>query len=421
MKNQRKMLILSSLGGALEAYDFLIFVFFVSYISQLFFAPLSPFWRDVSAYGLFSAGYILRPFGGVILAHFGDRFGRKNIFILSLILMVIPIFVIAMLPTYAQIGALAPAIMLAMRMLQGISFGGEVPGAFVFVYEHASRGEKGLFLGVITGCMSSGVMLGILVTLAINFFFTADEILNFIWRVPFFLGAIFGIFAIFLRRYMSETPEFLAMKRVQKTEPFPLKAVLASPKIPLLIAALMSFVLSGVILMLSLLLPNFFPQILNITKISANFLQLFGIVALVFGCITTGILIDRRGIMPINLIFCGAFLVLSFAFFNFLYAKTTALAMIFYVATNFFAGFITFTPLLMCKIFPAAFALTAISLIYNVIYAFSGVFFPQIFVFLHHAAMKNHEFLGSGGFLCAVFIAFCNFVALFLFRRAKIS
>ena len=129
-----KTLALAALGGALEFYDFIIFVFFTVVIGELFFPPDMPDWlKQVQTFGIFAAGYLARPLGGIIMAHFGDLLGRKRMFTLSIILMALPTLAMGLLPTYATLGIAAPVALLALRILQGAAIGGEVPGAWVFV------------------------------------------------------------------------------------------------------------------------------------------------------------------------------------------------------------------------------------------------------------------------------------------------
>ena len=147
-----RTLALASLGGALEFYDFIIFVFFTAVIGRLFFAASLPDWlRQFQTFGIFAAGYVARPLGGIVMAHFGDTRGRKRMFTLSVLLMAIPTLLIGFLPTYSSIGIGAPLLLLAMRIMQGIAIGGEAPGGWVFVAEHARHGRTGLAVGLLTG------------------------------------------------------------------------------------------------------------------------------------------------------------------------------------------------------------------------------------------------------------------------------
>jgi MFS family permease len=123
-----KTLTLAALGGALEFYDFIIFVFFAAVVGELFFPADIPEWlRQVQTFGIFAAGYLARPLGGIIMAHFGDLVGRKKMFTLSILLMALPTLAIGLLPTYASIGIAAPLLLLLMRILQGAAIGGKCP------------------------------------------------------------------------------------------------------------------------------------------------------------------------------------------------------------------------------------------------------------------------------------------------------
>jgi MFS family permease len=164
-----RVLLLASIGGALEFYDFVIFVFFATMIGKLFFASSLPDWvRQAQTFGIFAAGYLARPMGGIVMAHFGDTRGRKRMFTLSVLLMAIPTLLIGLLPTYQSIGVAAPVLLLLMRIMQGVAIGGEAPGAWVFVAEHARRGRAGFAVGLLTSGLSFGILLGSLMATYLN-------------------------------------------------------------------------------------------------------------------------------------------------------------------------------------------------------------------------------------------------------------
>src|ERR1700723_3546353 len=181
-----RILSLASIGGALEFYDFVIFVFFANVIGRLFFAASLPDWvRQAQTFGIFAAGYLARPLGGIVMAHFGDTRGRKRMFTLSVLLMAIPTLLIGFLPTYGSIGVIAPLLLLAMRVMQGIAIGGEAPGGWVFVAEHARRGQVGFAVGLLTSGLSCGILLGSLVATGVNIPFNQAQIAAGAWRIPF--------------------------------------------------------------------------------------------------------------------------------------------------------------------------------------------------------------------------------------------
>ncbi len=160
-KQDYKTLSLAALGGALEFYDFIIFIFFAVALGELFFPADIPEWlRQLQTFGIFAAGYLVRPLGGIIMAHFGDLIGRKKMFSLSILLMAVPTLAIGMLPTYDAIGMAAPILLLLMRIMQGAAIGGEVPGAWVFVAEHVPHKRIGFACGVLTAGLSLGILFG---------------------------------------------------------------------------------------------------------------------------------------------------------------------------------------------------------------------------------------------------------------------
>ena len=196
-----KTLTLAALGGALEFYDFIIFVFFAAVVGALFFPADIPEWlRQVQTFGIFAAGYLARPLGGIVMAHFGDLVGRKKMFTLSILLMAVPTLAIGLLPTYESMGIIAPLLLLLMRILQGAAIGGEVPGAWVFVAEHVPVRRIGIACGTLTAGLTIGILLGSVVATIINTSMTQQAVHDWGWRIPFLLGGAFGLVAMYLRQ-----------------------------------------------------------------------------------------------------------------------------------------------------------------------------------------------------------------------------
>ena len=208
-----KTLTLAALGGALEFYDFIIFVFFAAVVGELFFPADIPEWlRQVQTFGIFAAGYLARPLGGIIMAHFGDLVGRKKMFTLSILLMAVPTLAIGLLPTYASMGILAPLLLLLMRVLQGAAIGGEVPGAWVFVAEHVPARRIGIACGTLTAGLTVGILLGSVVATIVNTSMTQQAVHDWGWRIPFLFGCLIVPFIFILRRKLEETQEFTARR-----------------------------------------------------------------------------------------------------------------------------------------------------------------------------------------------------------------
>ncbi len=374
-----KTLSLAALGGALEFYDFIIFVFFAVVIGELFFPADIPEWlRQFQTFGIFAAGYLARPLGGIIMAHFGDLIGRKRMFTLSILLMALPTLMIGLLPTYAVLGIGAPLALLGLRILQGAAIGGEVPGAWVFVAEHVPARRVGLACGTLTAGLTAGILLGSLIATAVNKNLTPAEVSEWGWRVPFLLGGIFGIVAMYLRRWLHETPVFAEMQANKAlAEELPLKTVLRSHKGSVVISMLLTWLLSAGIVVVILMTPTYLQKVHGISPADALTANSLAILALTLGCIVYGRLIDALGSGPTfmlgSLLLAGS----SYAFYHGLVAGTEQLVPL-YMLAGFAVGIVGAVPYVMVNAFPAVVRFSGLSFSYNVAYAIFGGLTPML-------------------------------------------
>ncbi|ATD36884.1 MFS transporter [Aeromonas salmonicida] len=374
-----KTLSLAALGGALEFYDFIIFVFFAVVIGELFFPADIPEWlRQFQTFGIFAAGYLARPLGGIIMAHFGDLIGRKRMFTLSILLMALPTLMIGLLPTYAVLGISAPLALLGLRILQGAAIGGEVPGAWVFVAEHVPARRVGLACGTLTAGLTAGILLGSLIATAVNKNLTPAEVSEWGWRVPFLLGGIFGIVAMYLRRWLHETPVFAEMQANKAlAEELPLKTVLRSHKGSVVISMLLTWLLSAGIVVVILMTPTYLQKVHGISPADALTANSLAILALTLGCIVYGRLIDALGSGPTfmlgSLLLAGS----SYAFYHGLVAGTEQLVPL-YMLAGFAVGIVGAVPYVMVNAFPAVVRFSGLSFSYNVAYAIFGGLTPML-------------------------------------------
>ncbi|MFM1706815.1 MFS transporter [Aeromonas salmonicida] len=374
-----KTLSLAALGGALEFYDFIIFVFFAVVIGELFFPADIPEWlRQFQTFGIFAAGYLARPLGGIIMAHFGDLIGRKRMFTLSILLMALPTLMIGLLPTYAVLGIGAPLALLGLRILQGAAIGGEVPGAWVFVAEHVPARRVGLACGTLTAGLTAGILLGSLIATAVNKNLTPAEVSEWGWRVPFLLGGIFGIVAMYLRRWLHETPVFAEMQANKAlAEELPLKTVLRSHKGSVVISMLLTWLLSADIVVVILMTPTYLQKVHGISPADALTANSLAILALTLGCIVYGRLIDALGSGPTfmlgSLLLAGS----SYAFYHSLVEGTEQLVPL-YMLAGFAVGIVGAVPYVMVNAFPAVVRFSGLSFSYNVAYAIFGGLTPML-------------------------------------------
>ncbi|MEN4980049.1 MFS transporter [Erwinia billingiae] len=377
-----KTLSLAALGGALEFYDFIIFVFFAAVIGDLFFPADIPDWlRQVQTFAIFAAGYLARPLGGLIMAHFGDSQGRKKMFSLSILLMALPTLAMGLLPTYATLGIAAPILLLLLRVLQGAAIGGEVPGAWVFVAEHVPEKRIGFACGTLTAGLTAGILLGSVVATLVNSAFGPQGILSGAWRIPFLLGGVFGFIALYLRRWLQETPIFVEMKaRKALAAELPLKAVVVKHKREIAISMLLTWLLSAGIVVVILMTPTLLQKQYGIPTAQALQANSLATVMLLVGCICAGFAADRFGAGKTFIVGSLLLAVCSWIFYRTVGAHPELLFPC-YALVGLSVGVVGAVPYVMVRAFPAEVRFTGIAFSYNVAYAIFGGLTP-IFVTL---------------------------------------
>ncbi|WP_083253788.1 MFS transporter [Pandoraea sp. ISTKB] len=213
------MIVIASLGGALEFYDFIIYGFFAHYIAEQFFPNASPILSLLFAFSVLAIGYVVRPLGGVMLSSFGDRYGRRPVFLISIAVVSVATCCIGLLPNYQTWGLAAPVIFVMLRLLQGFCVGGEMPCAITYAVEAAPR-RAGFAAGVIIGMVNMGVLLANAVNLLVQTYLTQADVSAYGWRIAFLLGGLGGIVSYWMRRNLDESPEFKEMHGAVVKRPF---------------------------------------------------------------------------------------------------------------------------------------------------------------------------------------------------------
>jgi MFS family permease len=368
-----KTLLLAALGGALEFYDFVIFIFFAKQLGHLFFPADMPAWMaQLQVYGIFAAGYLARPLGGIVMAHFGDRAGRKRMFALSVFLMALPTLAIGLLPVYAHVGLAAPLLLLLMRVIQGIAIGGEVPGAWVFVAEHVPPGRVGFACATLTSGLTAGILVGSLVAAAINTHMTTEDVLNYGWRLPFVLGGLFGLVAVYLRRWLSETPVFVQMReRKELVRGMPLKSVLGGQLGAVVLSMLVTWMLTAAIVVVILMTPTIVQENFHIEAGRAFVGNSLAAAMLTIGCIVGGLAADRFGRGRSLLVGSVILLAATYALYIDL-AHGGGHFLSLYALAGLCVGVVGIVPAIMVAAFPPAIRFSGISFAYNIAYAFFG-------------------------------------------------
>lgn len=289
-RSQWRVIILSSLGGALEFYDFVIYSMFAQYIGAAFFPASNPLDSLMYSFSVFAVGYLARPLGGVVFSHFGDKYGRRRVFIISILAMSTATICMGLLPSQASIGSAASVLMVCLRLIQGFSLGGELPGAITFVVETAPR-TAGFAAGFIFFCVNSGVALASGLSLVVHETLAEPQIAAWGWRIGFLFGGFLGLVSFWLRLSLEETPEFQLLRKG------------AAAKVPFfeLLRSHPAQVTTGISAMVAtagfngllFAMPAFLPRVMGYSAVEAIQAQNVCLVILSFGLLTAAWLGDR--------------------------------------------------------------------------------------------------------------------------------
>jgi len=222
-KRSRLVILASSVGTVIEWYDFYLYGSLAAIITTQFFSGVNETTGYIFALMAFAAGFAVRPFGAIVFGRLGDLWGRKNTFLVTMLLMGLSTFVVGLLPAYAVIGIAAPIILVAMRLIQGLALGGEYGGAATYVAEHAPNGKRGLYTSFIQITATAGLMLSLIVIVSVRYTIGEEAFAAWGWRIPFLVSILLLGVSLWIRLKLSESPAFQKMKDEGKGSKTPLK------------------------------------------------------------------------------------------------------------------------------------------------------------------------------------------------------
>lgn len=409
--NQRKLLFLSSLGGILEFYDFVIYALFASYIANAFFPTTNPITSLMVTFASFAIGYLARPVGGIIFGHFGDRIGRKATFTISIFMMAMATIAIGLVPSYATIGITAPILVIALRIIQGFSLGGEIPGAITYVSESIPK-KKGLACGIIFCALNLGTVLGSLAETASVSIFNDADMQAFGWRIPFVFGGILGLLSFLLRRNLHESPQFLAIEN--KIEHYPIVAVCKQQFATILATAFIVAICASIVTSLILFIPAYFSKVLHIP--AADYIwERTGSVALgAMLCIPFGYLTDKINKSALLFILIMSTAVFAYPIF-FIFAYLPGFYLQAFLMCGILIGFSAgIIPSFISDIFSANVRYSGIAVSYNIGFAIFGGLAP--FMSLSLIYYTDSIVAPALYLVCVSLLAFIGLMYLYYFR-----
>lgn len=297
-----RVVIASWIGTSIEWYDFFLYGTAAALVlGPLFFSPtLSPLAAQLSAFATFWVGFAARPVGGVVFGHFGDRIGRKTMLILTLVIMGIATFLVGCLPTYKDIGIIAPILLVILRFAQGFAVGGEWGGAVLIATEHSPAGKRGFYGSWPQVGVPIGLLLSSLIFSLVSSSFSKADFLTIGWRIPFLLSIVLVAVGLFIRLGIAETPDFQRVKETQTIARMPVIDVLRTNFKNVILAAGAFFLTNGAFYIFVTFIVSYGGKIKVPSSVILNG-TLVGAVVMGITILVAGALSDRLGRLPVYL------------------------------------------------------------------------------------------------------------------------
>lgn len=362
----KKILLSGMIGNALEWYDYALYGHCAVIISRLFFPSSNDFIGLMAAFGVFAAGFLMRPLGAILFGYIGDQYGRKLALSLSILLMAIPTACLGLLPTYEQIGILAPLLLTIIRLLQGLSLGGEASGSIIFMVEHTSPKRRGLVGSTVMCSASIGILLGSATAAGVAKLMTEIEFESWGWRIPFLISFFIGGIGWYIRTHLDESPLYEALKADGALSKMPLKELLLFHKKPLLLGIGIYITLAVSFYVLTVFLNSFMTTTLHYPVAEALSLNTLTIGLLALFIPIIGALSDVIGKRKILLMTVFGFLLFSLPIF---WLITSGSYLYLICGIVFFsllvASYTAPFPAVFVELFPVRIRYTGLALSYN--------------------------------------------------------
>ncbi len=323
-RDDRQVILASSVGTVIEWYDFYLYGSLAAIITVQFFSGVNETTGYIFALMAFAAGFAVRPFGAVFFGRLGDLWGRKNTFLVTMLLMGLSTFVVGLLPSYAAIGVAAPIILIAMRLLQGLALGGEYGGAATYVAEHAPPGKRGLYTSFIQITATAGLMLSLLVILGVRTVVGEEAFKDWGWRIPFLVSILLLGVSLWIRLKLAESPAFARMKAEGRGSKTPLKDSFGKwPNLKLVLLALVGLTAGQAVVWYTgqFYALFFLEKTLKVDAALANILIAISLLLATPFFVFWGWLSDKVGRKPIILVGC---LLAALTYFPLFHALTGA-------------------------------------------------------------------------------------------------
>jgi len=391
----RRTVIAGVAGNAMEWYDFAVYGYFAPIIGARFFPSASTAEELITAFGVFAAGFLMRPIGAILFGHIGDRLGRRPALTLSVIAMAVPTMLIGLLPDYQQLGVVASLAMVTLRLLQGLSVGGEYTTSIAFLVESAPVRHRGRAGSWIPAGGLIGVLLGSAVAAAVNAILPPVAMAAWGWRIPFVLGFGVGLAGLYVRRGMLET--FAEPAPVGRA---PLVEAVRTEYRSMLRVFGMGLLVGVSFYMMFVYAVTYWQEVVHVSAAQALDINTLNMLVLLLTTLVSGMLSDRLGRRPVMLTAALATLLFAYPLFWLMSQPrevSIGLGQLgFAVLLGIFVGPL---PAAMAEAFPAPVRCSAMSVSYNVGQAIFGGTTPMVATYL---IARSHDDLSPALYIMAI-------------------
>lgn len=392
----RRIILAGVVGNMMEWYDFAVYGYFAQIIGQQFFPSKDPVASLIAAFGVFAVGFLMRPFGGLVFGSIGDRIGRKAALTFSVIAMAIPTFLIGLLPSYAAVGVAASVLMILLRLVQGLSVGGECTTSVVFLVEGAAPDQRGLMGSWSSFGAIAGLLLGSAVGATLASLLSPTALQSWGWRIPFLLGLVVGLVGLYIRHYLPETVGNFSVRRPTTS---PVAEAFRSEWRTMLKVAGFNVIIAVGFYMVLVYVATYLQQVVHVETAQALDINTISMVVLLLMIPVAGGLSDRLGRKPLLLAAAVGLLVGSWPLFWLMHHPNFGLQLLsqsgFAVLIGLFVGT---SPATMVETFPARVRCTALSLGYNLCLGILGGTTPMVATYL---IARSHDDLSPAFYLMA--------------------
>ncbi len=386
IKTKKKMYFAGLIGEIMEWFDFTVYGFFALIIAVNFFPSENHFVSVVATFAAFAIGFLMRPLGGLFFGYIGDKYGRKKVLTTSMFLMAIPSLIIAITPTFSTIGIFAPLILILMRMLQGLSVGGEHTGSVIYLTELSSREDRAFsaavpFIGTILG-----VLLGSLIGVTIFSIFSHNSIVEWAWRIPFFLGVLVAIVGMIIRKYLPEsyTPD------EEKQEAMPIAEVFKNHLSSFIKVFFLNITFAVGFYTVFIYNPIWMQKFLHVSKSYSLEINSISLIFAIIAMLLASYFSNKVGRKPILLLSTAGLTLFSYPLYELMLSDVIEHALIgqasFAILIGMFMGVIG---VVMVELFKKSIRMSAVGVAFNLSFAVFGGTAPMIATWLIHTTHDN--------------------------------